>query len=194
MVAPRRLPVGAKPSQSLGSAHRRNSQFAVSVSSVFSSQQGLRSCLSCLARFICCFPVLLRNKMSISGNDVPAELASLPLLTLLLFLRGFSSCRAALRLVLEAKWGCSCDLSQISAIGAALSPETVAVVYPAALLRARRTVQSAVAAFVGCTGMRCGGSSVASGWGGALLWHWFAVCVSLVFSSRRCLFSRRCFF
>jgi hypothetical protein len=96
--------------EALARLDRRNSQFAVSVSLVFSSQRGLRSCLNCLARFIGCFPVLLINKMGISGNDVPAELAPLPLLALLLFLRGFSSRRAALRLVRKAKRGCSCDL------------------------------------------------------------------------------------
>ena len=109
-MAPGWLPVGAEPLLGLGSAAHKNSQLAVSVSLVFSSPRGLRSCLSRLARFIGGFPVLLGNNTSMSGNDVPAELAPLPLLALLLFLPGFSSRRAALRLVLEAKRGCSFDL------------------------------------------------------------------------------------
>jgi hypothetical protein len=110
------------------------------------------------------------------------------------FLRCFSWRRAALRLVLEArpsKLGC-CDLFRRLCSQRRVLPAAMAAEHPAALLRARersglRGVVAPRRPVGGAEPPQCFASATRRN-------SQFAVLVSLVFSSRRCLASRRCSF
>ena len=160
--------------RSRGPAAQKNSQFAVSVSLVFSFNGACAAVSAALPASSMAF--WSSSKTTRASPGIMSQPNSRSCLS--------SRNRSSPSGVALASF------SQCYALGAAPSPTAMAAASPAALLRARRAVRSAVTASANCAGVKCGGSLVASGWGGALVWHWFAVSVSLVFSSRRCSFLR----